>query len=375
MRNNKNILKILRKPSQAGSEFTAAAGFDMVVDNVVRIVKQKDQHGNKQYFQTIEEFGQYILSKKNMSCSLETEIQESKIGGNMAIFSNALGNLGIRVHCIGSMGFPEIYRPFHNMSDYCTLHSVCDTVECSALEFDDGKVMMSSMEPLEELSWETMAKRMKEQEIVNHFKNSQLIALLNWSELTRASALFASVFEKCIEGKAQDKNKLVLIDLSDVSRKPEEEVLHILKLTECFSKYRTTIFSMNENECRLIYHALFEHDEEIIEEMSRRISETLRIDYLIIHLRDRSYGYHDGKMALEQGYYTAKPKLSTGGGDNFNAGFVLGILESLSLDDCLYLGNSVAGYYVRTGKSPVPQQLHDFIIVEGGGGEFDRKKG
>ena len=66
-------------------------------------------------------------------------------------------------------------------------------------------------------------------------------------------------------------------------------------------------------------------------------------------------------MAMEMGYYTRIPKISTGGGDNFNAGLCFGLLQGFSLRESLRLGNAVSGYYVRTGESPQLGELLDFM--------------
>lgn len=359
--NKKNILAILENAMETGSSVTAAAGFDMVVDSVVRAVRWKNDKCPSTYFETIEEFGKHLISKKNMSCSIEIELQQEKIGGNMAIFSNSLGSLGVSTHCIGSMGYPKTEPVFLGMNENCILHSVGRTGQCNALEFNDGKVMLSSMDNLKEITWETISERLGKEAVTGYFRDSQLAALLNWSEMPGATLLFQKVFENCIKPGKKDKKKWLLMDLSDASRKSEQELLEVLSLGEQFADYRTTVFSMNENECRLIYQALFHGEAGSRREMGREISRQLRIDYLILHLPDCAYGYKSGIVEKEEGYYTPTPKLSTGGGDNFNAGLCFGLLHGLTLAESLHLGNAVSGYYVRTGASPNIPQLCDFI--------------
>ncbi len=57
----------------------------------------------------------------------------------------------------------------------------------------------------------------------------------------------------------------------------------------------------------------------------------------------------------------AKPVLTTGAGDNFNAGFCLGQALGLSPLDALTLGVSTSGYYVRNAKSPSFAQVIEFV--------------
>lgn len=357
------ILNKLKQLSETGSSVTAAAGFDGVVDAIVRVVKKQDEQGQKYHFQTIEEFGKYLITKKNMSCSIEMEHQQEKIGGNMAIFSNSLGMLGMKIHCIGSMGAPEVHPLFQQMNQNCELHTVCKYGQCNALEFFDGKVMLYSMDSLKELTWENLCSKLGKENVIRWFQESSLVALLNWSELFDATALFRMIYENTVKGVV-DKRKWVFMDLSDASKRSEEEILEVLKLGEEIGKYRSCIFSMNENECRLVYQALFRKECRNRLEMGQSISERLNVDYLILHLPDCAYGYWKQGEAMEEGYFTSTPKLSTGGGDNFNAGFCFGMLHGLPIQESLKLGNAVSGYYVRNGESPDIQQVCTFMQEE-----------
>ena len=49
--------------------------------------------------------------------------------------------------------------------------------------------------------------------------------------------------------------------------------------------------------------------------------------------------------------------ISTGGGDNFNAGFCTGLLLGCDVRQCLLLGMGASGYYVGNGHSADLQEL------------------
>ena len=61
------------------------------------------------------------------------------------------------------------------------------------------------------------------------------------------------------------------------------------------------------------------------------------------------------------GPYVEKPKLTTEAGDNFNAGFVLGLMLNLNPTEALLTGMATSGYYVRNAESPSFKQLIQFI--------------
>jgi len=63
------------------------------------------------------------------------------------------------------------------------------------------------------------------------------------------------------------------------------------------------------------------------------------------------------------GPYTAQPRITTGAGDHFNAGFMLARLLALEPEACLTLGVSFSGYYVRTARSPSLNEIEAFLAT------------
>ena len=61
------------------------------------------------------------------------------------------------------------------------------------------------------------------------------------------------------------------------------------------------------------------------------------------------------------GPFVQSPLISTGAGDHFNAGFALGQLLELPLEQVLCLGTATSGYYVRHAASPAAGELAAFL--------------
>src|SRR3989337_3624488 len=102
------------------------AGFDGFIDTIVKVIKKKQAQKPAFLFTTIKEFGNYIVEKQGTSFSLEVEERSSKLGGNMPIMANALGQLGATVNCVGALGYPQIHPVFKNLSPDCHLYSFAD---------------------------------------------------------------------------------------------------------------------------------------------------------------------------------------------------------------------------------------------------------
>ena len=69
----------------------------------------------------------------------------------------------------------------------------------------------------------------------------------------------------------------------------------------------------------------------------------------------------DEKYYYTPGPYEPNPKLTTGAGDNFNAGFCFGQVLGLSTQLSLVLGTATSGYYVRNAKSPTLKDIITFL--------------
>ncbi len=62
----------------------------------------------------------------------------------------------------------------------------------------------------------------------------------------------------------------------------------------------------------------------------------------------------------------ALPRLSTGGGDNFNAGYCFARLAGFDVRPALVVAAAVAGYYVANGDSPTRDEVVAFLEAEVG---------
>jgi sugar/nucleoside kinase (ribokinase family) len=84
-------------------------------------------------------------------------------------------------------------------------------------------------------------------------------------------------------------------------------------------------------------------------------------DVLVIHRVDDAIAYNGVTFEQCDTFFCKKPKILTGGGDNFNAGFCFSLVEDFSLFESLIVANAVAGSYVKTGISPDKKNLIKFL--------------
>ena len=106
------------------------------------------------------------------------------------------------------------------------------------------------------------------------------------------------------------------------------------------------------------------HSAEI-ETTAAAIREKMDVYGIVIHPRKSAAAALRTADGVQTGRYvgpfTSSPKLSTGAGDNFNAGFCLGQLAGLGVTESVCCGTHTSGFYVRNAHSPSLTELADFL--------------
>jgi hypothetical protein len=344
------------------SDWNAFFGFDACIDSIVRVVREKNGNEVAQYFTDSGQFSDFLKNLDNKSCGVELQTKLSKIGGNMVITANALGNLGIRVECVGTFGIPDILPVFRSMSANCILHTIADTITATALEFDNSKVIMFDPGPYNNLTWEGIKALIGVEKIKEMLSGKQLISFVNWSEIENSSQIWKGFLDDIFPHiRWLGQKPFFFTDFSDCSRKSRPEIQNAIYLLGQFRNYFKVHISLNQNEAALIARALDLQENIQEEEFVKSLFRAINTDVLVIHRVNDALAY-DG-VAYEQcdTFFCEEPKILTGGGDNFNAGYCYTLFQKFDLFQSLLVANAVSGSYVKTGISPDVDKLIEFL--------------
>ena len=344
------------------NDIHAFLGFDACIDNIVRVVKDKNKNNEACFFANSRQFGEFLISHENKSCGIELRTQQSKIGGNMVITGNALGNLGMRVECVGTFGLPDIQPIFRSMSQNCTLYTIGDTITTSALEFNDAKVMMFDPGPYDKLEWNEIVELLGIDRINQLISGKQLISFLNWSEIGNSSDIWGVILNDVLPLATLPVEKpYFFTDFSDCSRRTGQEIRLAIALLGRFKNYFKVIFSLNQNEAEIIARSLDLPENETDENFMQMMFNVCNSDIIIIHRTKDALAFDGITFEKCDTFYCKEPKILTGGGDNFNAGFCFSQFCNFNLLQSLIVANAVSGYYIRTGISPDIERLINFL--------------
>lgn len=334
----------------------AFVGFDGFVDSIRKAVRSRDGSGVHHY-QTLVEFADRIKQASGRSGQIEMDVQCVKPGGNAPILSSALGNVKIPTTCAGSIDHPV----FKTLADRCQTISILPPGESDAIEFEDGKIILSDLSTFAKYDWNYVKQAVGFENLKAIVTGSQMIALVDWANIAHAENIWEGLFEEIIK-PSRRKDFMFFFDLCDPSKKSSTDINDILDVISDFSYCGTVTLGLNENEALAIWSALTGGVRRpSIEEAGKFIHYTMNINNLLIHPIDRTLVFTRNEMIELPGRLVTKPKIQTGGGDNLNAGFILGQMAGLSIEESMVLGMAASGFYIQEGKSADLAGLLEYI--------------
>jgi hypothetical protein len=362
----KEKLKQIREHLQNAPALLAnkkvAAGFDGFVDSIVKVVNYKSDDAGTVFFRTISEFGGYISGKSGSGFSLESEELVQKLGGNMPIMANALAGMGIGVDCVGAFGVPTVVPAFAGMHVNCNLYSFTNPGFTTAMEFADGKIMLAQMTDLNHSDWNTIKQTIGLEKLKEIFTNADLICLVNWSELDHSNNIWQGLLDDVLANKTIQQDQQFFFDLSDCSKRRAEAISLAIKLIEQFGNYGKVTLSLNRNEANILYNTFFNDTPPAdLQATGNKLFTRLNIDTLIIHNSKISVAWDSDGVYVNEPIFIAEPKISTGAGDNFNAGYCMGKLLGLDVEASLMMANATSNIYINTGESPGIEALSSYF--------------
>jgi len=104
-----------------------------------------------------------------------------------------------------------------------------------------------------------------------------------------------------------------------------------------------------------------EETHEAVAAHAAKIREKLGVETVVIHPVSFAAAADATGTAAVQGPFIEKPKITTGAGDHFNAGFCIGRMLEAPLDVSLQIGVGTSGFYVRSAKSPTVEDMVSFL--------------
>ena len=354
-----SVRKLLERLKESPPTAHVFTGFDGFIDYLEKPVRIRTRDGGVVYYDTIHDFAEHLFDLSGKSGQIEITTHTIKIGGNAPILAEALGTMGVHVHCVGSAGAGIPDPLFRKMNKNITLHPVSAPGISRALEFSDGKIIFSELSGFAHYDWANIVSLLGLQKLREIAGQSRLMALVDWSNLASATPIWRGWLKDVVQFLPEGADRDFLFDLCDPSRKSKEDITAVLDLIGEFSGKGRVTLGVNENELISLWKSFNGGSPAPpIKEMGQSLFEKMKIECLLIHPLNRSILITKGYNVEMKGRVVSEPRLTTGGGDNFNAGYCLGLIAGVEPAKRLLLGMIASGAYVQNGRSP---DLDDLI--------------
>jgi sugar/nucleoside kinase (ribokinase family) len=355
----------LRQATPGLNQLNATIGLDGFVDEIIAVVDRRTDHAHYEPIRTISELGEKIRAASGQSCNYELVVKRMKLGGNGPIMANALAELGVAITYIGNLGQPQVHPVFEPLAAKAkAIYSIGQPAHTDALEFEDGKLMLGKLTPLDDANWDNLIARIGREKLTEILSGASLVAMVNWTMLPHMTRVWAGLLDEVVPNIEQHRRKL-FIDLCDPEKRTAADIVEALQLLGRFQEQIDVVLGLNLKEAQEVAEVLGldgrADPEEQIEALAGAIRRELRLACVVVHPRRGAAAATEDESAIFAGPFVQHPVISTGAGDHFNAGFCLGQVLGFSLSECLCIGCATSGYYVRSGRSPQSTELANFI--------------
>ncbi|HEX8463184.1 MAG TPA: hypothetical protein VF627_01080 [Abditibacterium sp.] len=354
----------LRGASSA-SFLPALLGFDGFIDTICDAVDTRASAASYERVKTLRAFGERIAAAAGKSTNVEIVPTLVKLGGNGPIMANALTSLGTPVTYCGMTGYPNTHPVFLEFGERARLLPICEPALTDAYEFDDGKLIVGKHATVAEVTHENIIARIGEVAWRAAWESASFVAMVNWTMLPYMTALWQQIQA---DFPASDARKTLFFDLADPEKRSADDISQALEVIAAFQTQHDVILGLNEKEAIHIGQVL--HIEtpvggvltpETATELAAAIRARLEIGVVVVHPTRFAAAASASDSACVEGPWTPNPKISTGAGDHFNAGFCFGQLLGADLAQSLQIGVGTSGFYVRNAQSPSRDDLAGFL--------------
>ena len=348
---------------------TCLVGFDGFVDEICGVVETRASAREFTAVPTIGRLAEKVAAAAGKSSNYEVVVKQRKLGGNGPIMANALAAFGLDVTYVGNLGYPDLDPVFSDFARRADVRSVAPAAHTDALEFDDGKLMLGKMEALDEVTWENITARLGPETFERLLGRSRLVAMVNWTMIPQMSRIWAKLIGDVFDALPEWKNKggprrQIFVDLADPEKRTRDDLLYAVKLVGKMQPFADVTLGLNWKEYGQVAAVLgldVVTDPKLSADAAAGVREALGIACVVVHPRSHASAATADEAATFLGPFVQRPLISTGAGDHFNAGFMLGRVLGLDLAGSLCCGVATSGHYVRTGRSPTTRQLAEFV--------------
>ncbi|HET7324391.1 MAG TPA: hypothetical protein VFJ06_08675 [Halococcus sp.] len=347
---------------QSLGEREVVFGFDGVVDRIRTAVATRQNSENYERMDSLEAFGTRITdaAAQDSSCSIEWICERNRAGGHTAHLGRAMERLSQQPTIIGTFGTPprEVFTEEYDHTELISLGSAPVT---DAIEFDDGKVLLSDTQRLATLDWEEILSTVDLHSLAASIDGAELLGLGYWATIPRMPSIWEGLRDD-LWPRLRDPPNRILVDPADVRRLAQKTLVEGVRPLSDLDNVVPVTVSANRAEAHHLLNALdTDTGDQSLCGVAAALRDTLDISTVVVHAAS------EAALATTHDRYRVviprdpEPALTTSAGDHFNAGLVLAELADIDGGGRIAAGSAVAGWFVRNGYPPKYDEFLGFL--------------
>jgi hypothetical protein len=334
-------------------------GCDGFVDETYEIVEVRKSPGEFVPMKRLRQFGELLVARADGGVGVELVPKRRCEGGFGINTGRVAACLGLKPCLPGLYGKANIDPAYHEFQDSCELLSLGDPALTIALEFGDGKVLMSNLEAVSSLTWADFKNHFGETKLNELFAGVDILGLGYWSLTANFDGLFRGFMEQY---ETTTPPRRMFFDFADIKKKSSESFMQSLEMFRSYNGKIPMTFSMNEHEVMELFLRIGVERPELkpaaITSALTVAREKIGFDELVVHTPEfgAASSAKEGEAYAIQDRQTKVVRLA-GAGDSFNGGYLCASLGNLPLKQRLVVANAVTAFFVTHATGPTKEQL------------------
>ena len=351
-----NMQKIIPRLAQLDTTISMFA--DGYVDEVWELVNSRISLSDYIAISQKKQLAERIMLSDTGGMAIEMIKKRRTIGGFTANIGYAAARLGLHTILVGLYGkeaLDPLYEPLGRISQLISLGNPAIT---HALEFDDGKILLTHMESVSKLSWDDIVEAVGKEEIISILTISDIIGVGYWASMHFFDDNLAKI---CGLIPQDSKRRRFFFDFADVRKREETSLIATLQNFSKINKKLPITLSLNEHEGAVIFELYGETLDDkggTIPQKMESVRRQMGIEELVVHTPyyAAASSYTEGAGFSHQ-KYCEKPIRTAGAGDTFNGGYLAAMSAGLNPLERLQFANATVSYFLNNGHPPSLEQL------------------
>jgi uncharacterized protein YneR len=276
------------------------------------------------------------------------------------------------------------------MHPNCELVTIAAPAKTNTLEFSDGKLVFSEESTFEQLTWSYIAALAGIDNIGRWIYESHLVAFANWSNITHSTDIWKGILNDIVMNLAPSSNhkpvhyfnpsksrtvededegygmryKNFFFDFANLLKRSNDEVLEALEVIKEYSLYGKVTLSLPAKDAIHLYELLGGEyaDERELTDIAKWIYDNTHIHQIVISDKHKAVVALKNREITLQGSSSIQERVTTGGCEHLNAGFCLGLLLDLTVEQTTALAMANYELYLINGASPEFEDIVKHLI-------------